>query len=263
MRDIKAQLPYQTRERILGLMQELGPNERLPGEAALATKLSVSRATVRDALTHLERDGLIIRRHGIGTFVAPQPAQLGTVLNEIRPIPEVISASGFTPKIGSLRVTQLVPPPEVRQELHLGDSAVVPAVDILFLASGEPAIYITYFLCPDFTSDSVSWHEFDGSMVDFVERTLKTRVHQTHARIAAVPATEDTAKKLSVKVGQALLRFTTVAFLMDGRPAYSSISYQDSDVLEVRVIRNRKVKSLSASAIGTSYQPKGNEDLPQ
>src|SRR5580692_12016956 len=41
----------------------------LPGEQALAAEHSVSRVTVRRALAGLEREGLIDRRRGSGTFV--------------------------------------------------------------------------------------------------------------------------------------------------------------------------------------------------
>ena len=44
----------------------------LPGEQALAATHNVSRITVRRALAELEREGLIDRRRGAGTFVNPR-----------------------------------------------------------------------------------------------------------------------------------------------------------------------------------------------
>lgn len=46
----------------------------LPGENELAERFGVSRATLRRALAALESDGLVVRRHGAGTFpVPPRP----------------------------------------------------------------------------------------------------------------------------------------------------------------------------------------------
>jgi GntR family transcriptional regulator len=46
----------------------------LPGENELAERFGVSRATLRRALAALEADGLVVRRHGAGTFpVPPRP----------------------------------------------------------------------------------------------------------------------------------------------------------------------------------------------
>ena len=48
-------------------------NSQLPSEANIAKTLGVSRNTLREAYISLENEGVIIRRHGIGTFVAHPP----------------------------------------------------------------------------------------------------------------------------------------------------------------------------------------------
>ncbi|HRU05146.1 MAG TPA: GntR family transcriptional regulator [Candidatus Brocadiia bacterium] len=48
----------------------LGPDQRLPPEPELAQELGVSRGTLRKALDVLERQEIILRRKGKGTFVA-------------------------------------------------------------------------------------------------------------------------------------------------------------------------------------------------
>jgi GntR family transcriptional regulator len=48
----------------------LGDNEALPPERDLAAHYGISRITVRKALAELEREGLVVRRRGMGTFVA-------------------------------------------------------------------------------------------------------------------------------------------------------------------------------------------------
>ena len=47
---------------------EVGDN--LPSEKALAGELQVSVMTIRKALTLLEREKLIVKRHGSGSYVA-------------------------------------------------------------------------------------------------------------------------------------------------------------------------------------------------
>lgn len=44
--------------------------DKLPGERELARQFDVSRPVLRDAIKELERRGLIVTRHGGGTFVA-------------------------------------------------------------------------------------------------------------------------------------------------------------------------------------------------
>ncbi|GAA1537563.1 GntR family transcriptional regulator [Microbacterium ginsengiterrae] len=48
----------------------LSPHERLPTERELAETLEVNRQTVRGALDELEREGVVYRLQGAGTFVS-------------------------------------------------------------------------------------------------------------------------------------------------------------------------------------------------
>lgn len=52
---------------------EYAEGEKLPSEFQLSKELGVSRATLREALRVLEEENVIIRRHGVGTFVNPKP----------------------------------------------------------------------------------------------------------------------------------------------------------------------------------------------
>ena len=75
------QLSTLFRRRIETGVWKLG--QQIPTVDALSTEFSVARATVRQALSILERDGLIVRRRAKGTFVTfrPQEAlwcQIGT-----------------------------------------------------------------------------------------------------------------------------------------------------------------------------------------
>ena len=49
---------------------DIAPGERLDNQRRLAEDFGVTLMTLRQALEVLEREGLIMRRHGLGTFVA-------------------------------------------------------------------------------------------------------------------------------------------------------------------------------------------------
>jgi DNA-binding GntR family transcriptional regulator len=63
-----SQIAGALRERILG--GALAPGTRLDNQRRLARQFGVTLMTLRQALTVLEREKLIARRHGLGTFVA-------------------------------------------------------------------------------------------------------------------------------------------------------------------------------------------------
>ena len=57
---------------------ELRPGDRLPAERDLALKLSVSRPTIRAGLRALAAMGVIVSRHGSGTYIPDGPPILGS-----------------------------------------------------------------------------------------------------------------------------------------------------------------------------------------
>lgn len=64
----------------------LSSGDRLPGERELAERLEISRPVLRDALKELENRGLIVSRHGGGTYVADL---IGQVFS--KPIAELVA----------------------------------------------------------------------------------------------------------------------------------------------------------------------------
>src|SRR3712207_372671 len=75
---MNTQKPGQTRYReierwLRTLVEGARPGDPLPSEAELCERFSVSRMTVRQALSELTNDGLVERRRGQGTFVAHRP----------------------------------------------------------------------------------------------------------------------------------------------------------------------------------------------
>lgn len=52
------------------ITQGLSPHEKVPTERELAETLEVNRQTVRRALDDLEREGVVYRKQGAGTFVS-------------------------------------------------------------------------------------------------------------------------------------------------------------------------------------------------
>ena len=50
------------------LSEEIRPGDRLPSENVLSGRYSVSRQTVRKALSDLENEGYVYAVHGSGTF---------------------------------------------------------------------------------------------------------------------------------------------------------------------------------------------------
>lgn len=89
----------QVMEQITQLARARKPGELLGKEAEFVKRFGVSLVTVRQALGHLERDGVVERQHGLGTFVpeTPLPRRHIGILHEADPThPEL---SPYFPKL--------------------------------------------------------------------------------------------------------------------------------------------------------------------
>lgn len=60
--------------------QKLEPGDKLPSERELASALSVSRASVRQAIAALSTKGLLVMRQGDGTYVSDPKDEKGPIL---------------------------------------------------------------------------------------------------------------------------------------------------------------------------------------
>lgn len=70
----------------------LKPGDRVPSEAELVARFAVSRMTANRALRELQSAGVLIRRPGIGSFIA-EPKPIGQMI-EIRNIADEVRARG-------------------------------------------------------------------------------------------------------------------------------------------------------------------------
>lgn len=123
--------------------QQLPRGGRLPSERELIEHSGLSRVTVRAAVGMLERQGWLIRRQGLGTFVADPVKQ--ELSSGVRTITEVLLSSGVTPQVEVLSHSTCAAPQFVAEALGLAE---VLCIRRLFRAGEEPLALVTAYLPP-------------------------------------------------------------------------------------------------------------------
>ena len=121
------------------------PGDRLPGEPELAERHGVSRITARQAVMHLAREKLVVRRQGKGTFVAEPPVHHD--LLDLHGIYDELVARGVDPKTELLEYAERVAPADVNERLHSGARKVIHWKR-LYLRRGEPFAVSWVYLAP-------------------------------------------------------------------------------------------------------------------
>jgi GntR family transcriptional regulator len=124
----------ETRTRVLDLIEQLGVGDAIPSERQLCSELGVSRLTVRAALDDLVRDGMLIRRHGSGTFVSePKIAQELTMTS----FTEDMRRRGMVPGSRTLDLRVTPAGAHLGRLLHVSPSEPVAIIRRVRLADHE------------------------------------------------------------------------------------------------------------------------------
>ncbi len=211
-------------------------NDQLPSEAAIAKTLGVSRNTLREAYIALESEGIIVRRHGIGTFVAHSPV-IRDSLNDFSSFGQIIQDSGYTPHFKTLAMSFEPAQSSVGEVFGLSPSVNIRCIKRIVLADQRPVIYVDDYFSPEIETAVQDWDAFDGNTVQFLTSRLETGLQQIQSCIRAAALHPDVARWLELPAGTPILSVQSTIYTVDNRPInYSRISF-NSNIVELNIVR--------------------------
>ena len=234
------QIARTLRERIATSGQ--GPGARLDNQRSLAREFGVTLMTLRQALDLLERDGLIARRHGLGTFVA-RPAIDYDIL-QLRALAGDLSALGEDVATRFLRSRFEPADRRVAEALGLAEQAEVFVLERLRLVDGEPVSFQASYL-PAALGAEVSRADLAVTPLRQV-LTFKLGIEITAARetVSAVPLDRRAARELHCRPGIAAFRSDRVSVGTDGTPIVYDRVFIPGD--RFRITRNLRYDTPSS-----------------
>ncbi len=130
------------------------PGSQLPPERDLTESLGVSRVILREALRVLEADGVLSRRHGVGTFVNEPHRLMTSPLNLNYGVTEMIEQNGARAATNSIDISK-VDLPDVAVKLGLRRPRVA-RIERVRTADGRSVAYTRDFIAPRLLTPSVS-----------------------------------------------------------------------------------------------------------
>jgi DNA-binding GntR family transcriptional regulator len=121
----------------------LAPGEFLENEVALAARLGVSRPTARQALQDLVDRGLLVRKRGVGTRVAPAQIRRSVDLTSLY---DDLVKAGRTVETRVLGHDPVAVPTDVAEALGVAEGDPVVRLRRLRLADGQPLAVMANFV---------------------------------------------------------------------------------------------------------------------
>ncbi|HET6177555.1 MAG TPA: GntR family transcriptional regulator [Candidatus Sulfotelmatobacter sp.] len=204
---------------------QLKPGDVVDSERELARIHGVSLMTARHALAGLEREGMVVRRRGSGTFVAPPKIHF----NKLMSYTEQMSGRGLAVSSRLLSLTISDAEHEVAARLALPASARLIKLERLRLGGDEPFAIETCYLSAD---------EFAGlnrarldriSLFSVLEHDYGLRIAHADEEVDATTADPQTGRLLGIPVGSAVLRIRQEIYSTKGKIALYVLGLYRSD----------------------------------
>jgi DNA-binding GntR family transcriptional regulator len=210
---------------------------QLPTEAELCEMLGVSRTVVREALRVLEDEGLVTRRHGIGTFVRNHPILKN--LNFNFGITEMIESAGLKSGTSHIAVRKENADEEKAKQLRVPLGTPLITVERVRTADGRPVVYSLDTL----TEALIQSANFDPQVLrtESIYKILQTSLGQAIeygiARLLPVAAPHHVAEKLKLPPNALTLYIVQTDYSSEDKPLVYSCEYHLPDAFDFLVWR--------------------------
>jgi GntR family transcriptional regulator len=187
---------------------------RIPSEDELRRHYGVSRMTVRQALERLAVAGIVVKRQGVGTFVAK--SKFERVASRLLGFEEDALAHGLRPTTRVLTKGLEIVGTDDGRLLGIEPTVRILRVRRIRTTDGEPIGLNTITLLPAF-EQVLGDLDFEASFYAGVAARLGVEVGEAVQSVEAIHGGDDAATLLAVAPTAPMLRVTRVTTLADGR----------------------------------------------
>jgi GntR family transcriptional regulator len=205
----------------------LAPGTRLDTQRQLAATFRVTLMTLRQALEVLERERLIERRHGLGTFVAAPSIDYDIL--QLRRFAGDLSAQGEQVSTRLLGSGFVAGPQRVTAALGLARGARVFAVERLRLVDERPLSLQRSFLPAPLGEDVARADLAVTPLAQILEYKLGITVARAREVVSAVRLGQREARELACAPGAAAFESDRVSYDAAGAPVVFDRVYIPGD----------------------------------
>ena len=195
------------------------PNDKIPTEQELANQFNVTRMTVRQALSSLVEEGLLIRKRREGTFITGNEKLIQEMsLKHISMTNELLLPL-MKSKTLTVKKEEVEPPPLVREKLELSqdDKRVVRIKRDRLVPEGFRAYTINY-LPPDIGRQLDEDALLKKPLLKILEDDLKINFIEAFQTIEVSFADEETALHLDILPGNPTIFTERIMYDKSGKP---------------------------------------------
>ncbi len=195
---------------------ELSPGERLPAERELSRMFGVNRMTLRRALMRLELQGLLNRRQGAGTYIAPP--KIERQADELVSFSRGMTRRGYLPGAKLLHFERKPAEGRIARELCLPAEAEVFYFHRLRSLDGEPVMLEEFWMSVARFPNLEAFDLINRFIFDILETEYGLTVTRARQSLEPVVATDYEAEMLNIQVGSPLMLERRLSFDEQDKP---------------------------------------------
>lgn len=220
---------------------EFGPGDQLPPEHELAEQFGVSRATVRAAIGGLARRGLVVQRHGVGTF-ATAGSRLTNNLAQATDLGELVRRHGTGSNITVDHIIIQQAPAPVAKALEIAEADPVVVSAKRFMADDKTLVYVinsipVAVVGHDLADRMIREPEIIEPLFDFLETEAGLRPGPQLARIFPELGSDIAHPANAVPATTPVLRIEELGYSIDSRPIWHSQTWFPPGAMNMELIR--------------------------
>jgi len=208
------------------------PHSQMPSESRMMESFGVSRITIRQALGDLQKEGLIFKVMGKGSFVAKPKAFQS--LSRLQGFGEAMSPSGYETYSMLLSAREVEASPVVAQRLALKEGASVFEIQRLRYLNREPiSVDVSYFPL-EIGRRLVQEDLAARDIFVILENDLGHNLTHADVQIEAITADPSLARHLRIDEAAPLLRIERLTYAGD-IPIDFEFLYYRGDAFQYRL----------------------------
>lgn len=218
--DLQAQTPADAAHAALirfARAERYNPGELMGSERALAERLGIGRAVLRQAIERMEAEGTVRRVLGRSGGVFFNDGRIQRHLNTVEGVPQMMLHQGRAIATQVLQTQMGLPQPDERRNLQLDDGDVVFRIERLRLVDGLSWSQDLSVL-PAARFPGLLSHALTGSLYALLTTEYGLELDRADETVEAVPATGEQAEVLNVPPASALLEIRRLAWDVQGAP---------------------------------------------
>jgi GntR family transcriptional regulator len=192
---------------------DLKPGDVVESERELSRIHSVSLMTARHALADLAQEGIVERRHGAGTFVAPPQI----LFNKLLSYTEQMGSLGLSPRSKVVSSTVVNREPEIAARFGLSPTSPLVRIERVRAAGDEPVALEICYVSDDECHALLDAPLDRTSLFATLERECGIELAYADEEIDATHADQRIARLMNIPVGSPLLRIRQLIFSTKGR----------------------------------------------